>query len=521
MAESDHLESAISFASADGAGEKVDDRVPKAQDLHAILEVILDSYVELQDKGFAWDLFYKGRVHQVEFVMFTPFFKVDSDEAERLCGKYTSRTKNVGCLCRYCQCPTSESDLPFVKYQEKRWKEIQRLVDNNDEEELKAMSQHKIQNALYKIRFGAHNNFGVHSACPMDMLHFLLLGIFRYTRDCFFELIGPESKLSDEVEAVATKYGALLSRQSYRDFPTTRFNGGIRKGKLNAKDFPGILLCLACALQCGKIRGLLRKKKSYIFDKDEKMLNDWLMLLETLLQWERWLKSEELQVSQVKKAERKHRQLMYYMKKVAKRTKGMGYKITKYHSIMHIATDILNFGVPLEVDTGSNESAHKSEKIAARLTQKNKETFDMQTYDRLEEVHLLDLASEEINGRAVYNYFQPRETVAENDEDSVKDRLTGEPFYVKFDANSEKNYAVLQTRKRKQVQGPILRQKLEQSLVDFVAGLQEKVRDFYQKMLVYPGYVRNGVIFRASTNFRGNYWLPRRRNCTMPTVWIC
>ena len=94
----------------------------------------------------------------------------------------------------------------------------------------------------------------------------------------------------------------------------------------------------------------------------------------------------------VKEARDKHRYIMYLMKKVVKRSTGMQMKLTKFHGVVHMADDILNFGVPMEVDTGYNESGHKATKMAARLTQKREETFDYQTAIRLEEVHLLDLA---------------------------------------------------------------------------------------------------------------------------------
>jgi len=76
-------------------------------------------------------------------------------------------------------------------------------------------------------------------------------------------------------------------------------------------------------------------------------------------------------------ARQKHRYIMYLVRKVAQRQKGMGLKLTKFHAILHIADDILNFGVPLEVDTGSNESGHKPTKTAAKLTQKQRETFEI------------------------------------------------------------------------------------------------------------------------------------------------
>lgn len=100
---------------------------------------------------------------------------------------------------------------------------------------------------------------------------------------------------------------------------------------------------------------------------------------------------------------------MYLIKKVGNRVKGMGLRITKFHLIMHVADDILNFGTPMEFDTGSNESGHKYEKTAAKLTQKNKALFDTQTCQRLEEIHLLDLAVVDMQGDKKWNYYQAKE----------------------------------------------------------------------------------------------------------------
>ena len=61
--------------------------VQKSIDLHQMLKIIFKSYVELQEKGFIWDLQYRGTVYKdVEFVLFCPFFKLDTDEADKICG---------------------------------------------------------------------------------------------------------------------------------------------------------------------------------------------------------------------------------------------------------------------------------------------------------------------------------------------------------------------------------------------------------------------------------------------------
>ena len=59
---------------------------------------------------------------------------------------------------------------------------------------------------------------------------------------------------------------------------------------------------------------------------------------------------------------------MCIMCKVAQRTKGMGLKLVKFHMILHIWEDILQFGVPLEYDTSANESMHKPSKKASKTT---------------------------------------------------------------------------------------------------------------------------------------------------------
>ena len=103
----------------------------------------------------------------------------------------------------------------------------------------------------------------------------------------------------------------------------------------------------------------------------------------------------------VQRAEFKHRHLMYSLRVVGNRVKEMGLKIVKFHATMHVFRDILNFGVFMKYDTESNEEGHKPIKTAARLTQKNEKTFDVQTATRLEKMHLLGPAKQEFEGNHV------------------------------------------------------------------------------------------------------------------------
>jgi hypothetical protein len=83
----------------------------------------------------------------------------------------------------------------------------------------------------------------------------------------------------------------------------------------------------------------------------------------------------------------------------------MGLKVVKFHTITHMADDIINFGVPKTFNTESDESAHKPAKVTAKVTQKQKDTFNLQVAKRLTEVHALELPIEEIYGdRLLWDY---------------------------------------------------------------------------------------------------------------------
>jgi hypothetical protein len=147
---------------------------------------VLESYIKIQDTGFYWDLRYKKKVYEnIEFVLFTPNLRVDTDEADKLCGHYSSQTSGVRNLCRYCTVPTLKSNLVTKNWEHKTVRMVKKLMDAEDFAGLRAISQQYIENALYCIRFGLHNGRGIHGATPLEMLHAILLGMFKYMNEFF------------------------------------------------------------------------------------------------------------------------------------------------------------------------------------------------------------------------------------------------------------------------------------------------------------------------------------------------
>jgi len=122
------------------------------------------------------------------------------------------------------------------------------------------MSQQCIKNAFYEVQFGCHNEMGIHGACPMEMLHALLNGVFKRARDIFFEHVSKNSKLASEIDTLAMLHGELHCQQSDREWPNTRFPSKIRAGKQNGKKRTGIILCLLTSICSGKGKKLLEMR---------------------------------------------------------------------------------------------------------------------------------------------------------------------------------------------------------------------------------------------------------------------
>lgn len=476
-----------------------DPTICKAQDYHTMLDQILLSFLDFQANGFIWDLRYRGKTYKdVEFVPFVMFIKCDTDEADVLCGSYKSRSAGVSQLCRYCTCPTLESDLVKASFPMKSVAMIAPLVEAEDFAGLKRLSQQMIRNAWYKIRFHPHIGQGIHGACPSEMLHALLLGIFKYVRDCFFDQMGPTSILASEINALAQQYGEAFCRQSERDMPKCKFQQGIQKGKLMANEFRGILLVIAACIRSEAGQSLLKKNKNF---QQPWKINNWGLLVEMLLEWEAFLNEPEMTYTHIRRMRNKNRYMMYLIKTIAWRTEGMGWKLMKFHVIIHMWLDILLYGVPKEVDTGSNESGHKETKVAARLTQKNEATFDFQTCTRLDEFMLIDLAMKELHGGdAMFRYYvKGADPEPPPEYPDVQPTTSGETINV-FRSNGKTVYSL-----GKGAAALLPRtQKWDDELLWFLDELQAKLE--VDHLDIRSLHAREGIKFRGSPMFLGKPW---------------
>ena len=282
--------------------------------------------------------------------------------------------------------------------------------------------------------------------------------------------------------------------------PGGSFTKGIKVGKLMAKDYRGVLVVILAMLRSTKGREILQGYKNFRKESD---LNDWILLVESMLEWESYLNEPRMEKEHLKRLKKKHRYMMYLMRKIAQRNTGMGLKLSKFHMILHLVEDIIEFGVPLETDTSANESMHKPSKQASKMTQKAADTFNFQTSTRLVEFELIDLAMEEIiNGNVPWDFYDRREIPVEelSVDPNMGEIWTGEAR-IRIFANKEggTEFDILTRSKFRS------KTSLNQTFLDFLRGLQDMLTDAIgmESLPIFTCHRRKGQTFRGHPNFRG------------------
>jgi len=264
------------------------------------------------------------------------------------------------------------------------------------------------------------------------------------------------------------------------------------------------MLVLLTALRSTKGRDLLTNRNNRENNAqflEEGRYKNWLMLLDTLLQWDSWLTSDVMLRHDVKRSLKKHRWIMYLIKKIGRRQRGMKLKLLKFHAIMHMSDDIFYFGVPMNYDTGPMEAGHKPVKVAAKVTQKKEDTFEKQTNQRLMEKHMLNLALEEIEGRPLWSYASGYRHLRSPELQQPSSTIGGAQYMVQYNDNVAKYEMVLMSNTvRKEAM------KVEQDYINWLANLQNKIQQWGETLIIYSVHHRQGVIFRASPNYLGEVW---------------
>jgi hypothetical protein len=373
---------------------------------HMQIQFILEEsgFLRLQKHGFRWDLHYKEKIFPVVFHPYVPFIIGDTEGHDRLCGHYTARFSQISQLCRICECPTYLTGYSKSKFPHRLPKKLDALVCKGSTDQLQLLSQHYLKNGFADVRFGLHNQRGIFGACPGEMLHLVSLGWFKYCLLAFAAQAGPTSLALKQYDMLCAKLGMRLSRQSDRDIPRTNFPKGFSSGtNLMGHEMTGCLLVKLFALHTSYFRSIFDVGKKVATPgadqrfRYENHIQDWIDVVSSLLAWHQWMKQPTISKKLVRRSHACMQWLMRSVAEVAPRPGGMTNNTIKRHLVLHLCEDILDHGVPDNVNSAYAESAHiPLAKLTSRNTQKRAVSFTKQAAHRYVENLVVSLASADV-----------------------------------------------------------------------------------------------------------------------------
>jgi hypothetical protein len=227
--------------------------------------------------------------------------------------------------------------------------------------------------------------------------------------------------ICDRFDLDAKQYGRILQKQSSRYWNRSFFYQGVTSNskKVGHEERNCLMLCLLIYTSSRHdfYSSLLdpkpsskRSKISNDSHKESPIANrlDYLIELisETLL-LEEFMMQKSIPKSTLVLVQKYIPLYLNFLKQVCPRDKGMGWKLTKFHILLHIASDIQRLSIPMNFDSNVVESHHKHEKKSGNRTQMRASNLEKQTALRRTEHMLIQRA---------YNNIHPPASLLDHDD---------------------------------------------------------------------------------------------------------
>ena len=423
-------------------------------DFHFVLSEVLADLKEAQSSGGLKVRFpYQGK--DIEALLKIPVAAVlgDHEGQNKNCGH---RGCKSAFLCRRCKIHRSNTDRP-MRGRPFKATEIDQLRSEKKKKELEALSHYQIDlgTAYQGVDFGADDGGGINLMSWPDLMHTIKHGLMDRLRSNLlsewmplfskdFEKYLAQMKqlrkskdkdamkgtkpvekrlafnqsLIDVVDLVAKYWGQLLQHQSDREIGRIHFQNGIASGeatKFTCGEMPAVMLLFAMILssglgyqffdtpkgttearfQAGKNK--LLKDNGQRFRLDMERTADYIWAFEETIMLSELLTSSEMTVEFVLKYLAPYIDLM--MKRWTQklpRYHGNGWKLTKFHNLVHLPEMLVQMGNVKVTDTETGEHLHVHVKAKAQTTQRQQKTFDQQVGVRLHESRIIERAKTEL-----------------------------------------------------------------------------------------------------------------------------
>jgi hypothetical protein len=335
--------------------------VTALNEYHEVLGAVFADLIEIQSTGMNWT-FTLPNEETKEVVLFFPvqFIIGDCEGHDKLCGRFKSHNNTPG-LVRDCDIPTNMADdtahvCHFYTVHE---------MEAFDDEELKQRSFHRIQSPCHTgIDFGASEQ-GIYGAAMPESHHVYLLGACKEIGDLYPNTLSSASIVhTDNVLSYfvnTTRFSPILKMPL-----VSPFRAGVNKvRKLKAVERNGKIFALYCILMSSSYVRFIHDnpKVGEVPESVLAELKQQARILEKLLCFHDWLFAKQHKkvtvdpdhVGNDSLSTKKIRALMQDIKIYFPRTHGMGWKLTKFHQLLHFPHNIRRHGSALNFDGGRPE----------------------------------------------------------------------------------------------------------------------------------------------------------------------
>jgi hypothetical protein len=313
--------------------------------------------------------------------------------------------------------------------------------------------------------------------------------------------------ICDQFDADARKYGRILQKQSSRYWKRSFFYHGVTNNsrKVGHEERNCLLLCLLIYTSSryehysNTLDPEKKRKRRKCFDEQArtKRLDYLIELLSETLLIENFMMQKVIPKSTVDTLEKYIPLYLSFLKDVCPRQAGMGWKLTKFHVLNHLASDIKRLSIPMNFDSNVVESHHKEEKKSGNRTQKRASLVDKQTAIRRTEEMLID--------RAYYAVYPPPSLNHDNEADLLPKTDLGLSLFSAQKLSYVKNVGICYVNRN----GRPTKKVARFAENDYIL---HQINSFFEKLFanaVIPGegvpiYTRMKV-FKKKTQLRGGY----------------
>jgi Plavaka transposase len=474
----------------------------KCERFHRQLEVILKSFFAAQAPGALHDVPVQlgNVVQRVNLYVPLQFIIGDVEGGDQLCSRQTFRREICLRMCRTCDVSTANASRPDLECTRVRVADIKNALISLSPLELNAMRQRPGFNSLYDVDCGG-DPYGVFSMIHTEGLHSLEIGIMEYSLEILFNKMNMKQKY--QLDCLVKRFVQQPRQHGYKPFPRIMWPDGVTTisnltGDLKVGKFMAIITTALTLEGQEFFESILPdglegwRKMTYVF---QQIMCYWM-----------WLKQEKFwfihDPDGRDNASFAIRKMMEQLQALWPRLDGLGWDITKIHEQFHVPVDIERNGSHKNVHTAPQEHNHVPIKRAAQKTQKNKKTLDYQTGERLMERLVIQRA---------YDFVTANDSQQKPCKTSSKSPLinASKGYYALSQELSSNEIMVDLHWDRAKYAGltPLYHDSI---IAHFIMQLFEDYStidqhgDRHLEIPYFTEYERNGFVYRAHPNYRGN-----------------